>query len=46
MYFEHQLHQCIIIIKVSNRLIGLVGRVFTHGPGDQGSVPGCVIPKT
>ena len=25
---------------------GLVGRVFANGPGDLGSVPGCVIPKT
>ena len=28
-----------------NQLIGLVGRVFANGPGDQGSVPGWVIPK-
>ena len=28
------------------RLIGLVGRVFANGPGDQGSIPGLVIPKT
>ena len=28
------------------RLIGLVGRVFANGPGDLGSIPGCVIPKT
>ena len=27
-------------------LIDLVGRVFSNGPGDQGSVPGHVIPKT
>ncbi len=27
-------------------LIGLVGRVFTNGPGDLGSIPGRVIPKT
>ena len=26
--------------------IGLVGRVFANGPGDLGSIPGCVIPKT
>ena len=26
--------------------IGLVGRVFASGPGDLGSIPGCVIPKT
>ena len=28
------------------RLIGLVGRVFANGPGDLGSIPGRVIPKT
>ena len=27
-------------------LIGLVGRVFANGPGDQGSIPDPVIPKT
>ena len=27
-------------------LIGLVGRVFTNGPEDLGSIPGHVIPKT
>ena len=27
-------------------VVGLVGRVFTNGPGDLGSIPGCVIPKT
>ena len=26
--------------------IDLVGRVFTYGPGDKGSIPGQVIPKT
>ena len=26
--------------------IGLVGRVFANGPGDLGSIPGRVIPKT
>ena len=26
--------------------IGLVGRVFANSPGDQGSIPGRVIPKT
>ena len=30
----------------SIRLIGLVGRVFTNGPGALGSIPGRVIPKT
>ena len=28
------------------RPICLVGRVFTNGLGDQGSIPGQVIPKT
>ena len=26
--------------------IGQVGRAFANGPGDLGSIPGCVIPKT
>ena len=25
---------------------GLIGRVFVNGPGDLGSIPGCIIPKT
>ena len=29
-----------------NRLNGQVGRVFVNGPGDLGSIPGPVIPKT
>ena len=29
-----------------NRHIRLVGRVFANSPGDQGSIPGQVIPKT
>ena len=29
-----------------NWLIGLAGSVFTNGPGDLGSIPGRVIPKT
>ena len=28
------------------RLIGLVGRVYSNGPGDLGSIPGRLIPKT
>ena len=28
------------------KLIGPVGRVFTNGLGDLGSIPGRVIPKT
>ena len=30
----------------SGILIGLVGRVFANGPGDLGSIPGRIIPKT
>ena len=26
--------------------IGIVGRVFTNGPGDMGSIPGRIIPKS
>ena len=49
MYF--QLSICIIIRKMSlkefiNNIICLVDRVFTNGPGDLGSIQGCVIPKT
>ena len=29
-----------------NGLIYLVGKVFANGPGDRGSVPSRVIPKT
>ena len=28
------------------KIIGPVGRVFANDPGDQGSIPGRVIPKT
>ena len=27
-------------------MYGLLGRVFANGQGDQGSIPGQVIPKT
>ena len=30
----------------SNRIIGLMSRVLANGPGDRGSVPCRVIPKT
>ena len=32
-------------IRVSYVFIGLVGRVFANGPGNQGSIPGRVIAK-
>ena len=35
-----------LVMDFYDQLIGLVGRVLTHGPGDLGSIPGCVIPKT
>ena len=34
------------IICQLDRLIGLQGRMFTNGQGDQGSIPGHVIPNT
>ena len=34
------------IYLLCNQLIGLEVRVFASGPGDRGSIPGCVIPKT
>ena len=34
------------IILDGFQLIVLVGRVFTNGPEDLGSIPGRVIPKT
>ena len=27
-------------------IIGLMGRVFANGPGDLGSIPSCILPKT
>ena len=30
----------------TRQLVGLVGRVFANDPGDLGSIPGRVIPKT
>ncbi len=32
--------------QVLSNLIGQVGRVFANAPGDLGSIPGCVMPKT
>ena len=34
------------IVRIIDRLIGLVDRVFSNGPVDWGSIPGRVIPKT
>ena len=35
-----------MVLDEIHRLIGLLDRVFTNGPGDMGSIPSCVIPKT
>ena len=40
------LHTHIHIHSMPLTHIGLVGRVFANGPGDLGSIPGRVIPKT
>ena len=39
---------CNIWVKSGSFLygIGLMSRVFANGPGDQGSIPGQVIPET
>ena len=34
------------IYSFFNQPISLEGRVFTNGLGDQGSIPGRIIPKT
>ena len=34
------------LLYSNNWLIGPVGRVFANDPGDLGSIPGHVIPKT
>ena len=39
-------HQACLINKYINRDIGPAVRVFANGPGDLGSIPGRVIPKT
>ena len=34
------------LVYISNGNIGLMNRVLVNGLGDQGSIPGQVIPKT
>ena len=36
----------VLVCKETSVFLGLVGRVFANGPGDLGSIPGRVIPKT
>ena len=43
--YEHRIIIMLILFGF-NRLIGLVGWVFAKGPGDLGSIPSRVIPKT
>ena len=40
------LYQICLPKLYENLLFGLVGRLFTNGPGDWDSIPGWVIPKT
>ena len=40
------LHYITAYYSLRNQLIGLVGRVLANGPGNRGSIPGGVIPKT
>ena len=48
MYIYKILFYCRITVLSGNKLpdIGLAVRVFANGPGDLGSIPGRVIPKT
>ena len=34
------------LLTFTSWLISLVGRMFSNGPADLGSIPGCVMPKT
>ena len=40
------MYTAISMIAVYILTIGLMSRVFANGPGDRGSIPGRVIPKT
>ena len=35
-----------MVIVIRDWAIDLMSRVFTNGPGDWGSIPGQIIPKT
>ena len=42
-----KIKECVQLVHLDEyRLIDLVGRVFTNGPGNLGSIPCRVIPKT
>ena len=44
--FSHIQWPLLTEVKFFPRLIGPVSTVFANGPGDRGSIPGRVIPKT
>ena len=46
IYFYHYDCKQHSSYEKDNIIIGLVGRVFANSPGDLGSIPGCIIPKT
>ena len=45
LYIYHYINFIFILYEFI-WLIGPVGKVFAYGPGDRGSIPGWVIPKT
>ena len=45
VYIYIYIYVCVCVC-VQYRAIGLMCRVFANDPGDQGSIPGQVIPKT
>ena len=47
MIIKHtHIYGSVYLLNDTSRFIGLEGRVFANGPGDLGSIPGHVIPKT
>ena len=44
--FTEEKHCIIMKLVLLHRLTVLMGRVFTNGQGDLGSIPGRFIPKT
>ena len=47
LYFTYILLKYLILMRYCiNRVIGLMSRVFASSLGDQGSIPGQIIPKT
>ena len=46
IYIHLHIYIYLYILIYVDQLIGLVGSVFATGPGDLGSIPGRIIPKT